>query len=95
MLYSGEVIFIFNKIDGEWLHCYCSCHKDGSFIRDYDLMPAEYFNEVYPATKEQCDTLFQKIKEAGYEWHANKKELKKMIYLSAKHNSQPIRPTDE
>ena len=78
VLYSGEVIFIFNKIDGEWLHCYCSCHKDGSFIRDYDLMPAEYFNEVYPATKEQCDTLFQKIKEAGYEWNPDTKELKKI-----------------
>ena len=78
VLYSGEVIFIFNKIDGEWLHCYCSCHKDGSFIRDYDLMPAEYFNEVYPATIEQRDTLFQKIKEEGYEWDSDKKELHKI-----------------
>lgn len=31
-----------------------------------------------PATKEQCDLLFQKIKEAGYEWDAEKKELKKI-----------------
>ena len=78
VLYSGEVIFIFNKIDGEWLHCYCSCHKDGSFIRDYDLMTAEYFNEVYPATIEQRDTLFQKIKEEGYDWDSDKKELHKI-----------------
>lgn len=31
-----------------------------------------------PATKEQRDTLFAKMKEAGYEWDADKKELKKI-----------------
>ena len=31
-----------------------------------------------PATKEQRDLLFSKMKEAGYEWDANKKELKKL-----------------
>ena len=35
-------------------------------------------NTVKPATKEQCDILFQKMKEAGYEWDAEKKELKKI-----------------
>jgi hypothetical protein len=33
----------------------------------------------YPATKEQRDLLFQKMKEAGYEWDAEKKELKKIV----------------
>lgn len=33
---------------------------------------------VHPATKEQRDLLFQKMKEAGYEWDADKKELKKV-----------------
>lgn len=33
---------------------------------------------VYPATKEQRNLLFQKMKEAGYEWDAEKKELKKV-----------------
>lgn len=33
---------------------------------------------VKPATKIQRDLLFQKIKEAGYEWDAKKKELKKI-----------------
>ena len=31
-----------------------------------------------PATKEQCDLLFQKMHEAGYEWDSEKKELKKI-----------------
>lgn len=30
------------------------------------------------ATKEQCDLLFQKMREAGYEWDFEKKELKKI-----------------
>ena len=34
-------------------------------------------NEICPATQKQCDLLFQKIKEAGYEWDIKKKELKK------------------
>ncbi len=33
--------------------------------------------DIHPATKEQRDLLFQKMKEAGYEWNAEKKELKK------------------
>ena len=36
------------------------------------------YDKVFPATKEQRDLLFQKIKEAGYEWDAEKKELKKI-----------------
>ena len=34
---------------------------------------------VKPATKEQRDLLFAKMKEAGYEWDDEKKELKKII----------------
>ena len=32
----------------------------------------------HPATKEQRDLLFQKMKEAGYEWDNEKKEVKKI-----------------
>ena len=36
-------------------------------------------NDVFqPSTKEQCELLFAKMKEAGYEWDADKKELKKV-----------------
>lgn len=43
----------------------------------YDLRIRDnmHFNEVYPATKEQRDLLFQKMKEVGYEWDSEKKEL--------------------
>lgn len=36
-------------------------------------------NTVKPATKEQRDLLFTKMKEAGYKWDAEKKELKLLI----------------
>lgn len=35
-------------------------------------------NKIYPATKEQRDLLFQKMKEAGYKWDAEKKKPKKI-----------------
>ena len=34
--------------------------------------------KIQPATKEQRDLLFAEMKEAGYEWDAEKKELKKI-----------------
>ena len=40
-----------------------------------DRWEAEGFT---PATKEQRDFLFQKMKDAGYEWDEDKKELKKL-----------------
>ena len=36
-------------------------------------------DELKPAAKEQRDLLFQKMKEAGYEWNDEKKELKLLI----------------
>lgn len=53
----------------------------------YDIDDNEFYEEVHndmdgcdavPATKEQRDLLFAKMKEAGYEWDADKKELRKI-----------------
>ncbi len=41
------------------------------------VLSAKY-DSITPATKEQCNFLFQKMKDAGYEWDAEKKELKKI-----------------
>ena len=38
-------------------------------------------NDYHPATKEERDLLFQKMKEAGYKWNAEKKELKKIVQI--------------
>lgn len=45
--------------------------------------------DVTPATKEQRDLLFQKIKEAGYEWDAEKKKLNRLV------DSFPVKPVNE
>lgn len=58
-------------------HCYYNIMYP-HFASDSEkgcLVPND--EDVKPATKEQRDLLFQKMKEAGYEWIANKKELKK------------------
>ena len=58
------------------------CFTNGNYYEVFDgLIP--YTNlvsreDATPATKEQRDLLFQKMKEAGYEWDAEKKELKKV-----------------
>ena len=44
-----------------------------------------------PATKEQRDLLFSKMKEAGYEWDSKKKELKKIEVTSKESEDERIR----
>ena len=38
----------------------------------------KYDSDYCPATKEQRDTLFAEMKEVGYEWDAEKKQLRKI-----------------
>lgn len=76
----SEQIFIFKEIkDREYaknaVEYYCR-YLDGEFRtneRGFMGQADDYFT---PATKEQSELLFQKMKEAGYEWDADKKELK-------------------
>lgn len=73
---------IFKSINEEnVLLAYCGINDKGNFATEsesednvWDDNPEKYS----PATKEQHDLLFQKMKEAGYEWDAEKKELKKI-----------------
>lgn len=59
----------------EFLGAYCGIHNEE--FRQYGSV--YYWGKTScPATKEQRDLLFQKIKEAGYEWDSEKKELKKI-----------------
>lgn len=51
-------------------------------LENNNFKMGNYYNldtiKPHPATKEQHDILFQKMKDAGYEWDAEKKELKKI-----------------
>jgi len=72
----GIGIFKDKCMDGYNIHCYCYYSNEGILEIDEDSLYDIY--QSNPATKEQRDTLFAKINEAGYEWDAEKKELKKI-----------------
>lgn len=57
---------------------YCGLNIYGNFFVWGTQDCIIILNNYVPATKEQRNTLFIKMKEAGYEWNAEKKELKKI-----------------
>lgn len=77
---------IFKKLNSDIsFSSYCFMDKTGWFCEiggvSHTLEEAfvkAYSGNTYPATREHCDLLFTKMKEAGYEWDAEKKELKKI-----------------
>lgn len=81
ILIYNDSIFIFNEVYGHYLiyHCICDHNKfhDDKYYSFLDLNTID-INNIHPATEEQRDTLFAKMREAGYEWNAEKKELKKI-----------------
>lgn len=77
VLASHECYVIFKEIDGSNIKCYCTYHYMG-FNPSFYVDTLQNKNAFYPSTKEQRDLLFQKMKESGYEWDADKKELKKI-----------------
>lgn len=73
--------FIFHNLNEESNpRSYCGVNTLGLF-QDNDENNGYWCksSEVKPSTKEQRELLFQKMKEAGYEWDAEKKELKKIV----------------
>ena len=60
---------------------YGNTFKNGklAFIEAVPYYSKTWTDELHPVTKEQRGRLFQKMKEAGYQWDYDKKELKKII----------------
>ena len=78
VLAEHETIVLFKKIEGQNIRCYCTYHYLG-FNNTFYVCTLQNKNPYFPATKEQCDLLFKKMREAGYVWwYAEKKELKKI-----------------
>ena len=74
---------IIEKYVGEYVGC-SNMHTFKIYAGvnwDNNLQIGKYMGcyDIHPATKEQRDILFQKIKEVGYEWDDDKKELKKKV----------------
>ena len=91
-IYDGNIEFSFAG-------AYIGVSRDGR-IR-FDMFPSKAWTSIKdakPATKEQRDLLFSKMREADYEWDADKKELRKIIKPMFKvgdwlyHNTCGVRP---
>ena len=90
VLTTGNFIFIFKRIvlpNDPMVVYYCAyeIYQDEETVGNGFYKAAENSRmghldstTYYPATKEQCDLLFQKMEEAGYSWDAEKKKLKKI-----------------
>ena len=88
VLVTGSNIFIFHFINDTRLMGYCHVNIDNELFLYDDIGRNECFclidAEVTPSTKEQRDLLFEKMKEAGYEWDSEKKELKTIEQIEPK-----------
>ena len=72
-------IYIFNSfdsLDDKLFICKCAYEYSKKVLEIGGMLCSK--TGVKPPTKEQRDLLFRKMKEAGYEWDAEKKELKKI-----------------
>ncbi len=87
VLTNGDFPCIFKRCDGNGsLYVYCGINADNNFSilsEDSENVWDDYSEQYFPATKEQRDTLFAKMKESGYEWLEETKELKKIEQKSA------------
>ena len=96
ILVNGSNIFIFSHFsDIARVMGYCHINlDDGRFYDDKDKNECfGLIDTVFsPTTEEQRDHLFAKMKEAGYEWDAENKELKKIEQKLA--NSENIGKND-
>ena len=74
-----STIFIFKNVitSRDYIHSYCHLYNRRFLWLQSTMYYNSFVYNIHPATKEQRDFLFQKIKEASYEWVADKKELKK------------------
>ena len=73
--YPSSFVAIYKKQNEEDFDSYCFIGFDGKFYKGEEGHTLE---NLHPATKEQRDFLFQKMKEADYKWNDKKKELKKI-----------------
>ena len=86
---DGDVLAYVTDEEDLWIMIYWSLYEPyEGHVHYHALLVNDNFsdkgtcciciNDLKPATKEQRDIFFQKMKEAGYKWNADTKELKKI-----------------
>lgn len=68
--------------DKDNIHTYCSLYNGSYLVLSNSIYYNTFVYNIQPATKEQRDLLFTKMKETDYEWDEENKELKKIETLS-------------
>ena len=71
----GAFIYNGNNGGGSYPGSYCGINTLGNFKTGVEHHWTG--KKVYPATKEQRDTLMKAMNDAGYEWNVEKKELRR------------------
>ena len=87
VLANDHHILILKELVYDWssngtpcsVKAYCGIKPNGNFEIGKDNWCFCGTLHIHPATKKQRDLLFTKMKEAGYQWDAGKKELRKII----------------
>ena len=69
-------IGIFQECEGMYWHSHIYIGCDGQ-LRVFSIGGNHEQTDTHPATKEQRDALMKAMNDAGYEWDADKKKLKK------------------
>lgn len=76
---GDDYILLFKQIKDGWIetygHYYITIDK---FCVPTQLFCRDYQGTLHPATQKERYLLFKKMREAGYQWYAGKKELKKI-----------------
>lgn len=74
VLAAQECYVIFKEIDGLNIKCHCTYHYMG-FNPSFHINTLQNKTAFHPATKEECEQLFKKMKEEGYQWDDDAKKL--------------------
>ena len=101
VLANDHNILILKELDYDWssngtpnaVKAYCGIKPNGNFELGKDNWCFCGTLHIHPATKEQCDLLFAKMKETGYEWDGEKKELKNIEVASKESEDERIKET--
>ena len=86
VLANDHHILILKELDYNWgddstpsaVKAYCGIKPNGNFEIGKDNWCFCGTLHIHPATKEQRDTLMRAMADEGYEWEAEKKELKEI-----------------
>lgn len=76
VLAAHECLVLFKEIDGLNIRCYGAYYM--GLNPGFRVDTLQNKDAFHPATKEQRDLLFQKMKEAGYKWDGQSKKMLKL-----------------